>query len=647
MPRQTPSPPPDDPASPEQRDALPLARRLAAASEREARRFPLLWRPDDTFRRLPMVHWFDPVQLLDTGVKALASVLVGERSDHRVVQALASPQLNYYDYTVHHPDPAEDPRPGDRLRDGIWIDYACDTGDGWNSTYAVAYALAQPMLELADHNGATHRTERGHVLVFGGDLVYPTSSRIEYLRRLVVPFETASADMAPDEAPDVFAIPGNHDWYDGLSAFSRLFCTGIGGRDFGAWHTRQDRSYFALKLPGGWWILGSDSQLQHDIDVPQLEYFAGIAERHMKAGDRVILCLATPIWIFAHKYRRHGKVFDETDLLYLREHVFARRGIELKVFLAGDLHHYRRHEEAVPATPGAPIQKITAGGGGAFLHPTHDEDVSQLHEDDTVLDREAQVRTRAFDLKANYPSLRDSWWLSFGNLLFAFRNPKFGIVPAAIYLLSAWLVASSVGAAGSHALQYDWNQALRQTGFAFRNPGMALWALTVLVAFVTFNNTRSRLYRWIGGLAHAAAHGLCAFAIGWGSAWIAADLLPTAGLLQFLVTGTLIFSGGWLAGSTLLGIYLLVSLNVFGRHSNEAFSSLAIEDYKNFLRIHIAADGTLTIYPVRLHRVPRRWLNRATDDTTTPSRVVPAEPLNADLIEPPIVLRPPSRKIPG
>lgn len=642
MPDRNPSTPPEDPASPAQRDALPIARRLAAAGERQAKRFPLQWGAGHGLQRMPMVRWFDPGQLLDTAVKAVASVLVGERSDRRVVQALAASHQDYYDYTVHYAEGVDGPQPDGRTRDEIWIDYVCDTGDGWNSTYAVAYALSQQSLELAAPDGSLHPTWRGQLLVFGGDLVYPTSSRLEYQRRLVVPFETASGGMAPDETPHVFAIPGNHDWYDGLSAFIRLFCSNIGGRDFGAWRTRQDRSYFALKLPGRWWLLGSDSQLQDDIDVPQLQYFAGIADRHMQPGDRVILCLATPVWIYAHKYRRLGKVFDETDLLYLREQVFARRGIELKVFLAGDLHHYRRHEEAVPTTPGAPIQKITAGGGGAFLHPTHDEDVSRISEDDTVLDGDdARGRTRDFDLKASYPSLRESHWLSFRNLLFAVRNPAFGVVPAVMYLLTTWLAAAALETAGGHPMPRGALDALTLTASAFHAPALSIWVLALLGAFVLVNNTRSRSYRWLGGLSHATAHAVLVFCIGWGSFMAAAQLLPGHGLLQFAATGALVFAGGWIAGSTVLGAYLLVSLNVFGRHSNEAFSALGIEDYKHFLRIHVSGDGVLTIFPVRLHRVPRRWRVRSDADVGDPARVVPDEPLRPDLIEPPVVLRPP------
>ena len=74
---------------------------------------------------------------------------------------------------------------------------------------------------------------------------------------------------------ETIALPGNHDWYDSLVAFQKLFFTHIfNGRTFaGGWRTRQKRSYFALKLPHKWWLVGVDLQLSHNIDVPQLRYF--------------------------------------------------------------------------------------------------------------------------------------------------------------------------------------------------------------------------------------------------------------------------------------------------------------------------------------------------------------------------------------
>jgi hypothetical protein len=613
---------PTDPPSPSstQRDALPLTRRLAASS------FPLLWRSAAPRERMPMTGWFDPAVLLRTALESLAGAVVGSRSDKRVVQALSAGRVEYYDYSVHYVDEEDGPRADPAAaRDELWIDYIADTGDGFNPTYAIAYAASQPQLRLGT---PPVRTERGQLLLFGGDQVYPTASRKEYQRRLVAPFEAAQGHDPCMERPHVYALPGNHDWYDGLTAFTRLFCSNVGGRRFGACWSRQSRSYFALKLPARWWLIGSDGQLQSDIDTPQIEYFREIARQQMQPGDRVILCLAAPVWIYAHKYRQFGAEYDETDLLFLRERVFEPAGVTVQVYLSGDLHHYRRHEE-VSSESDAPVQKITAGGGGAFLHPTHDEDVSEIEEQTTL----AGGAPRRFRLAAVYPDLRTSSRLTYGNVLFALRNPAFGIVPAVLYLMTAWLVGAAVGyQAPSGALD-----ALSLTAEAFiRAPGLALWIGFLIGLFVLFTDTHSTLYRWLAGSAHALAHWIAIFYLGW-AAWIVSGWLLPAGLMRFACAGALIFAGGWIVGSLIMGLYLLISLNVFGRHSEEAFSAMKIQDYKHFLRLHIAHDGSLTIFPVKVERVPRRWRDRTPADLG-PSLIQPQVPLRTELIESPIVV---------
>lgn len=614
--------PPDRPPD----AAVPIARRMAASPVF----FPLWLRgrpgPD---ARMPMVGWFDPGQLLSTGLKSLVSFVVGEHSDRRIVQALASRRQEYYDHSIHYRDGARGPQPDrTRPRDQLWLDFICDTGDGWNSTYAVAYAAAQRALRVHD-GAARHDLPRADVLVFGGDEVYPAPSREEYQRRLVAPYAAAFGDDEPGERPHLYAVPGNHDWYDGLSAFMRLFCSDIGGRRLAGWWTRQRRSYFVLKLPHRWWLVASDGQLQSDLDVPQIEHFREIADRHMQPGDRVVLCLSQPAWIYAQKYRNMGRVFDETDLIYLREEVFARRGIDVKVYLAGDLHHYRRHEETPEsAAGGEPVQKITAGGGGAFVHPTHEDDFSRLAEQAIAAD----VRPRTFEAQTTYPSTAQSARLAWRNLLFPWLNPRFGVVPATLYVMTAWLVgAAAEGASPSN----PW-QALGVTVDAFTtHPGLALWCGAIVLGFFAFTDTHSRLYRVLGGLVHSVAHLTAMFYLGWGALDLAGRWLHAEGVARAALAGAGTFAGGWIAGSIIMGVYLLVSVNVFGRHSEEAFSGLRIEDFKHFLRLHIGADGRLTIWPVKIEQVPRRWRPRAEDDRTM-SHVVPDEALVPELIEPPI-----------
>ena len=187
--------------------------------------------------------------------------------------------------------------PIQRLADKVSSYFVADTGDGWDSTYSVAYQVGQPQLDLPGIDGPI---PRGDVLVFGGDQVYPVANRQSYRERLVEPYEAALPETNPPN-PHVFAVPGNHDWYDSLVSFTRLFCS---RRWFGGWKTRQSRSYFALKLPHRWWLVGVDVQLDSDIDIPQVKFFKRIARR-MGEGDRII-CVQPSRTGFSPRYTRNS-----------------------------------------------------------------------------------------------------------------------------------------------------------------------------------------------------------------------------------------------------------------------------------------------------------------------------------------------------
>jgi len=44
-----------------------------------------------------------------------------------------------------------------------------------------------------------------------------------------------------------------------------------------------------------------------------------------------------------------------------------------------------------------------------------------------------------------------------------------------------------------------------------------------------------------------------------------------------------------------------------GFHGNEAYAPLHHMDLKHFLRLHIDGDGSLTVFPVAVDRVGRKW----------------------------------------
>lgn len=524
-----------------------------------------------------MVGWYDPGQLARTAIQVAISTIFGRNADYRTTEALATPEPEpessvaleprnegYFDYSA---------------TDKLWIDYVADTGDGWDSTYSIAYCVSQPTLQVA---GVSEPMPRADILVFGGDEVYPTSGRPVYRQRLIDPYESALPKTYPPH-PRVFAIPGNHDWYDSLVSFTRLFCQ---KRWFGGWLTRQSRSYFALKLPHRWWLIGTDVQLDSDIDLRQVKYFQQIA-KCMDPEDRIILCTAEPHWIYDKLLKRYDNEINENNLAFLEEKVFCRK---VEVFISGDLHHYRRHSTKEHR------HKITAGGGGGFLHPTHGGDVTELRNH--------------YVLQKSFPSREESSRLTWRNLAFVAKNWQFGLIPAILYTLTCWSVMADVGRFGLS----EWWLAFKTASVAsISNPGPVFWILAVWGGFLLFTDTYSKLYRWIAGTVHGLTHLFCLFLIGWFATYIGEQYfhLIFRSTWQLLLAGGLIFVLGWIVGSIVMGIYLLISLNIFKYHANEAFSALAIQDWKNFLKVKIDETG-VTIFPIGIRRVARKW--KATED---------------------------------
>ena len=523
-------------------------------------------------KRRSMVGWYDPRVLAHSAYKLVIANIFGRHSDTRLIEALASQPQNEFDYS---------PVQGD-----FWFDYAADIGDGWNPTYAVADAIARPDLTL-DINGRPEKTEAGRVLIFGGDEVYPYPTKTEYSVRTETPYRVAFAGRAH---PDVFAIPGNHDWYDSLVAFSRTFCRPE--RGFAGCATRQTRSYFALKLPANWWLLAIDLQLGADLDEPQVQYFQKVASR-MDDAARLIFCVPEPRWILEDAYPNHASYEELSSTRFLEEKVFKRKA---RVFLTGDLHFYKRHENADG------IQKITSGGGGAFLHPTHAPATRELRN--------------GFVEKATYPDEKTSRRLTWRNFLFPAINPKSGWLYAFLYAMSAWLASASLEAADVIDVKTALGAALNA---AIRDPLNGMWLVSVVGAFIFFTDTHVRSWRILGGAFHALAHLAAAFAVGW-----LALLLTVRGfdlaygsIAQLLLSGLITFVLGGPVGAFILGAYLFVSIRVFGRHGNEAFSSLRIQDFKQWLRLRIDASGGLTIFAIAIDRVPRRWREAQRDGKAT------------------------------
>ena len=523
-----------------------------------------------------MVRWLSPRILIEAGLRVVVSSLFGQYADKREFQAALDPQ----------PGPPLAYGEADEEDGALWLDFVADLGDGFDATYAVACLLGRPRLDIHDAE-RRHDLPRGRVLVMGGDQVYPVATREEYENRFRGPY-TAALPWTAGRRPDLLAIPGNHDWYDGLTNFLRFFCA---GRDIGAWRTHQRRSYFALRLPHDWWLLAIDIQLDTYIDEPQLAYFQALG---LKEGDRVILATGKPSWT---KVRRDHEPDSYKNLRYFEEHVVAPAGAEVAVTLTGDLHHYARYE----ADNGS--QLITAGGGGAYLFPTH-----RLERELHLPDHEVPHR-----LAACFPTAPESKCMTWGAVKLPVLAPGLCLVIALLYaLFGASLFAAFEAGAGLSV-------------------AVAAVGVVMLVSLVVYAAAETPLGKFLLGTAHAVVHlGLAAAPTIIADKWLDAD-----GAVAGLLVGAASAATGLTLGGVAFGLYLVLSHPLAPRHANDVLSCQAIPDYKNFLRLRLDARG-LTIYPVGIRGVPRAWEPAPDDGADAPwLRPVDRE-LAAELIEPPI-----------
>jgi hypothetical protein len=596
--------------------------------------------------KLPMVGWYNPTMLVQTGIRVAISTIFGRFSDKREALAVANviepnPFDPSMDYAANH------------TGQDFWFDFIADTGDGWNSTYAVARLLAQEVIRPAAN---PEDLPRGTVLIMGGDQVYPTASREEYGNRLLGPFDAAyqptngKSAWNDDTRPDLYAVPGNHDWYDGLSAFFGLFCRrrikprdaiGIGrdGRIIGGRQTLQTRSYFAIRLPGNWWLWGTDSQLEGYIDQPQIDYFQYVAKEWMAPGSKLILCVGQPSWEyldtkkpetafrkFSYLERLAGMAVDVNN---------KPLGHQLKLILTGDSHHYARYVEH-------DRHYITCGGGGAFLHPTHHIEDKQFSwdfpepgvaYDPKVLSypRDIKIADTASGAKALYPDRHTSWLLTLWNFAFAFKNWKFPATLVPLYFLFSWLLDLNSRIAGQGSLAKSlasggWTDAMCTFWLlVIVSPMPVVLVAGAIAGFRYFSDVVNPWGRTLVGGLHAAAHGIAIAAttslvIRCTASWWDSEL---GGFLSLLTAS----AASAFVSASVMGAYLFVSLAIFKRHWNEAFSSFAHQGFKSILRLKINAKGELLVYPIGLDKVP----NDRSKSQTNP-------PLKPHLIEGPVMI---------
>jgi hypothetical protein len=268
-----------------------------------------------------------------------------------------------------------------------------DTGEGDASQWATV-----PPLRSAWDDAA--------FMVVASDVIYPAGDIDQYEEKLYEPYR--------DFTGPIYAIPGNHDWYDELYGFMFHLCR-LEERAAPEWTFRDGMPWWKALLHRALWrrphrpsagdaaaresgrphesqrsgqcapywsietdhlrIVGIDTGISGDIDRDQGRWL-----REVSQGPKPkVLITGKPIYV-DNEYHpgpiEGGGTVDE--IVRAPEHGYLAA-------IGGDIHNYQRYP--VDVGDGRVIQYVVSGGGGAFMHETHKiprVDLPGVEEDDFI-----------------------------------------------------------------------------------------------------------------------------------------------------------------------------------------------------------------------------------------------------------------------
>jgi hypothetical protein len=364
-------------------------------------------------------------------------------------------------------------------------------------------------------------------------------------------------------------------------------------------------------LTDTWWLWAIDIQLADNIDQPQFDYFTIIAEQ-MPVGSEIILCSAEPGWLYTDTNSKSWEINDYA-LGIAKD---ANRGLTVPIVMSGDTHHYNRYVGPNDT------QFITSGGGGAFLHPTHQlEPTISLQLLGTPETLTLASASNKGPEPAVYPPFDISRHLVWRNWFFAFTNWDFSILMGLVY----WLLAVAI------TLRDEWDMyGLIAVIFG--------WSL---IGYTTAQEKSRRPTVLITSAIHASAHILVViFAARWLASFNNTHFtLSGAWYSNWKWLGLLLlemFPIGFFAGSSFFGWNMMLTCRYFRMNRNDAFSALRIGAYNNFVRIKLT-EKSADFFVVGLENVPTRddWQQNPKHGphTVDEPRFLPKDKLQPHLIE--------------
>jgi hypothetical protein len=244
-----------------------------------------------------------------------------------------------------------------------------DTGEGDASQHSLRDQFLQAV-----------RSEDVKFVVVSSDVVYPTGAMRDYEAKFWLPFMGTTKP--------VYAIPGNHDWYDALEGFVATFLEPAAARAALRARVEADNRITSTTDQRIEQLIAEASRLRKDYEVPtQLQkapYFQLQTDSFaLFAVDTGVVRRVDPVqmaWlrgalesargklkmaILGHPLYAGGLSMDATSPDFAALHALLRQH-DVAIIMAGDTHDLEHYTERSNGSPKV-VHHFVNGGGGAYL----------------------------------------------------------------------------------------------------------------------------------------------------------------------------------------------------------------------------------------------------------------------------------------
>jgi len=219
-------------------------------------------------------------------------------------------------------------------------------------------------------------------MVISSDVIYPTGAMKDYEANFWLPFKGFDKP--------VYAIPGNHDWYDALEGFVATFFTPEAARIAMRARVGADNRLTSTTDDRIAWLVGEAARLRREYGVPtgfqRAPYFQIQSDRFaLLAVDTGVLRRVDPdqlAWLRAALEQSRGKfkmvilghplyagglyqAAGDADFTALHDLMREHR---VEIVMAGDTHDLELYVERYRAEGSEHVMHhVVNGGGGAYL----------------------------------------------------------------------------------------------------------------------------------------------------------------------------------------------------------------------------------------------------------------------------------------